>query len=271
MTLGILTDIHHNSQDAFPKICSEALPLMKSAMERFSLEEVDLVVDLGDRIDDRGKGLDLKLAHDVAGAFRRYRSPCEHLMGNHDSYFMTPSDWENVLGRPVQSRSWVIDGNRLVFFAADVDNGRGARDYSLRDAELEWLERELARDDRDTILFTHVPLMAGIMTGHYYFENKPGRAAFLNSIQARAIIERTGSVQLVVSGHVHWNSWGCCNGVHYVTLQSLTESFTTGGKACGAHSVLHIGSNEIRIRVLGADPIEFVLPRRLSGSRWVEP
>jgi hypothetical protein len=56
-----------------------------------------------------------------------------------------------------------------------------------------------------------------------------------------------------------------------VTLQSLTESFTTGGKACGAHSVLHVGSNEIRIRVLGSDPIEFVLPRRLSGSRWVEP
>lgn len=87
--------------------------------------------------------------------------------------------------------------------------------------------------------------MAGKMEKHFYFENKPGRCEFANAVDARRIIEQTGNVTLVVSGHVHWNSWTACNGVHYITVQSLTESFTTGGQPAGAYSTRTIRSTSL--------------------------
>ena len=262
LRLGVIADMHHNPVDGFPKICSSALPLLRRALDFSTRERVSGLVDLGDRIDDRERTADLALGKEISEVFHAYGIPREHLMGNHDSYSISVEEWESLLDRPLRSRASILGDYRLLYFCADVDNGRGARDYCLQDAELGWLERELPRDDRHTLIFTHVPLMAGNMAGNYYFENKPGRSAFLNAHRARRIIEESGNVLLVVSGHVHWNSLNFCNGVYYITVQSLTESFTTGGSPCGAHSLLQIDDDSIDLQVFGGDPIRFVVPRR---------
>jgi hypothetical protein len=52
-----------------------------------------------------------------------------------------------------------------------------------------------------------------------------------------------------------------------VTLQSLTESFTTPGRACGAFGLLEIGET-IDVTVFGLDPIRLRLPLRRLGAHW---
>lgn len=117
MKIALLSDIHHNPVDAPPKICSSAIQLMREVINFVNQYPFDAVVDLGDRIDDRGRDEDLSFANQVAHEMRCFKPTREHLMGNHDSYSLSTSDWEALLERPLSSRAFLIDEYRLIFFA----------------------------------------------------------------------------------------------------------------------------------------------------------
>jgi hypothetical protein len=262
----VVSDIHHNPVDGPPKLCSQALSLLERTICGATPEECDLMVDLGDRIDERGADRDEALAREVAALFQPLRVPRVHLMGNHDSYFLGRDRWSHILEQQVCSQTMDVGGYRLVFFCPDVNNQRGLHDYSLRPSELEWLAHAL-RTELPTLIFSHVPLLAGPLFGNYYFEGKRGRAEFLNAADARALIAPSNTI-LCISGHVHWNTWHALDGVHYVTVQSLTESFTTHPYPAGAATLIELGE-AITIDVRGRDPMRLRLRPREGGRCWL--
>ena len=69
----------------------------------------------------------------------------------------------------------------------------------------------------------------------------PGHAGYPEARQARKIMERSKKVILCVAGHVHWNTFNQINGIPYLSLHSLTESFTTPPDPSGAWAFLEIG------------------------------
>ncbi len=261
----LVSDIHHNPVDGPPKLCSHGRALLEPVISQTLSGEYDLLVDLGDRIDDRGAEHDIVLAGEVAALFKRSLAPRVHLMGNHDSYFLSAEAWSDILQEQVASRTMDVGGYRLIFFCPNVNNQRGLHDYNLASFELEWLEAAL-QTDLPTVIFSHVPLLAGPLFGNYYFEGKRGRAEYLNAADARAMIAGSNTI-LAVAGHVHWNTWHSVDGVHYVTVQSLTESFTTHPFPAGAFTVLEIGE-DIDIDVRGLDPMKLRLPLRKGDRRW---
>jgi len=265
LRLLIVSDIHHNPIDGPPKLCSQGRALLEPVISQAQSGEYDLLVDLGDRIDDRGAEHDTLLAREIAALFMQSRAPRVHLMGNHDSYFLSAETWSDILQEQVASKTMDLGGYRLIFFCPNVDNQRGLHDYALAPAELEWLGDAL-QTQLPTIIFSHVPLLAGPLFGNYYFEGKRGRAEYLNAADARAMIARSNTI-LAVSGHVHWNTWHSVDGVHYVTVQSLTESFTTHPYPAGASTVVEIGE-DIVIDVRGLDPMTLRLPLRKADRRW---
>lgn len=269
LKLLVVTDTHFNPVDAPPKLCSQGLELLERVIEESRTCRYDLLIDAGDRINERDPQEDDALARQVAQAFERAGCDRIHLMGNHDSYFLSQSSWSDILGVPTTSRIVEIKGFRLVFFCPDVDNERGRHDYCLTSAELAWLEEALATS-RLTLVFSHVPLLAGPLFGNYYFEGKPGRAEFINASAARDLLTASNAI-LAVGGHVHWNTWHSYEGVHYVTVQSLTESFTTHPAATGAYTILEIDDDRISIDVRGLDPMMLSLPIRKPRSRWRRP
>jgi 3',5'-cyclic-AMP phosphodiesterase len=75
---------------------------------------------------------------------------------------------------------------------------------------------------------------------------------------------------LALAGHVHWNTLTTIDGTPHLTLQSLTEAFTTG-QASACTAVLEIDRDVLRWTVSGQDPFAAQLPWRTSKARWFEP
>lgn len=104
------------------------------------------------------------------------------------------------------------------------------------------------------------------MTGNQYFESAfAAHACPVDSADARAIIERCRHVRLCVSGHAHWNDVQHVNAVTYLTLQSLTESWATGGLAAGAWTWLEL-EDVIRVFVHGRAPLRLEFAPTNAGG-----
>ncbi len=268
LKLAVVSDIHHG-EDKLTKRGSAALGLLDDFL-RFAGEwGADLIVDLGDRISDIDRDTDARLLAEVAARFVGLNTPHVHVNGNHDVAFLGEAANATALAQDGASRAIEIKGWRLIFWQADAYIPT-PDPFRLRKSDLDWLAAELPKSDAPTVLFTHVPLGGGAMTGNYWFQNNPEHAAYPNADDARALIADLGHVVLCVAGHVHWNSLHRADAIPHITLQSLTESFTTDGAAAGAWGTLEL-DDTIRWRAHGRDPIELTLPVRRPGERWETP
>lgn len=268
LRLAIVTDIHHGT----PKLTKRgdrALDLLDRFLDFCADWGPDIIVEMGDRINDQDRETDRRLLAEVAAKFSGLNTPRAHLDGNHDSDFLLPEDNAAALGA-VGHASRDLNGYHIVFWNASTKIPR-PEPFRASPADLEWLAADLAAADLPSIVFSHVPVSGASMIGNYWFQNKPQHATYPNAVEVRAIIEESGRVVLCVAGHVHWNSLHQAGGVPHITIQSLTESFTTGGEPAGAWATLEIGGGEIRWQTYGLDPIHMVLPLRSFGHRWAEP
>lgn len=243
--------------------------------ERFrkwlSSNSSDLVVDLGDRISDVDRTTDEKLIREIALWFSDISCPHFHLAGNHDLEKLTINENEKLLGFSLRSVSTDVNRFHLIFWNAGskLDHQNG---FSLLPEELVWLKEDLSRTELPTIIFTHIPLDNGSMKGNFYFEKAYPHHACYKSEEGekiRDVIERSKKVILCVNGHAHWNAYHCIDGIHYITLPSLTETFPTYPKVCESWAKLSVGE-DIHLRVFGNLPIEYRLPiRQLNTEHWL--
>lgn len=268
LKLAVVTDIHHG-RASLTKMGPAALGLLDRFVGFANDWGADMVVDLGDRITDRDNATDRALTADVAAVFQRVSAPRRHLLGNHDLEFMTAAEGEELLGVPLSSESFDLNGFHLVFWQADahVDKQRG---FSLPQTDLDWLAADLAATSLPSIVFTHVPLDGAAMTGNYWFEANRRYATYAETAAIRRVITGSGKVVLCLAGHVHWNKANVVDGIPYLSLQSLTESYTTAPEPAAAWSTVEVGDG-IHWCCHGADPMEMRLPLRPPGRRWTPP
>lgn len=267
LRLAFVTDIHHG-RDLGTKLGTQALPLLDRFKTWVNDAGIDLVVELGDRINDWDNPTDYRNTQDVAAAFEGVRVPRVHILGNHDNFDLSRAESEAAFQQSFASHSRDLNGRHLVFWNADTRVLPGG--FVIGEDDLRWLEADLAATELPTIVFTHVPLDSGSMVGNLYFESGPAAClgTYRNAAAARAIIEASGKVFLCVSGHTHWNMRNTIDGIHYVTIHSLTEAFTTWPHATGAWGFCSI-DDSIQVEVVGRDPIRHVLPIKPPGHRWV--
>jgi hypothetical protein len=103
---------------------------------------------------------------------------------------------------------------------------------------------------------------------NFYFEKAtPLGAHYAEGAAARDIIERSGKVIACLAGHTHWNVRNTIDGVHYITIHSLTESFTTHPYPTGAFGLLVIDEH-LTVEVFGRDPALHRLPIKPLGYHW---
>ncbi len=266
LSIGLVTDVHHGAQHG-TKVGSAALPLLREFEHWANRHPLDLVVELGDRINNVDAAADEALTRAVAPAFSKIAAPRAHLLGNHDNHDLSRTLAEAAMQVSFASWSRDLKGFHLVFWNANTC-AKGKQQFMADAAELAWLESDLAATELPTIVFSHLPLDEGSMIGNYYFEKYlAGFAHYGNSAQAREMLERSGKVILCVSGHTHWNARNTIDGIHYVTIHSLTESFTTWPHPTGAYALLRV-DEQIRIEVYGRDPAYYRLPVRALGAHW---
>ncbi|NDC37249.1 MAG: hypothetical protein EBZ48_04265 [Proteobacteria bacterium] len=269
LKIALISDIHHG-----PDLGSKKGTAAKRLFARFqrwvSGSGVGVVVDLGDRITDQGPELDRKRLSEVAEWFKKIRLPRYHLAGNHDIDCLSLSENEALLGEPLYSRSVIVQGWRLLFWAVDsrlsVETGLNAKP-----SELAWLRTELKKKRIPTIIFTHIPLGNGSYTGNFYFEKAVPHLAGYPPDQGekiREIIERSETVVMCINGHAHWNAYQCIDGIHYVTVPALTELFPSFPQPTTAWSMLDLKKDKARLEVFGNLPIVYEFTFKNPAKHW---
>jgi hypothetical protein len=265
LKIALIADIHHGV-DMGTKLGSAALALMQPFVDWVNAIGPALVVELGDRINDLDKDADRKWTQDVAHAFTAVQRPCVHILGNHDANQLSRAESENVMQTTFASHSRDVQGYHLVFWNSAVRSEHGG--FHLAPDDLGWLAADLAATDLPTLIFSHLPLDNGSMIGNFYFEKAvPTGAHYAEGAAARDVIERSGKVIACLAGHTHWNARNTIDGIHYITIHSLTESFTTHPYPTGAFGILAIDES-LTVEVFGRDPALHCLPIKALGYHW---
>lgn len=267
--IAIVADIHHG-QDSFTKKGTAALPLMADFARFVAETEPDAVVDLGDRISDENHDADLRLEREVAEAFRPIGRPLFHLCGNHDRDHLSVAENADILGQDLASTIVDLGDWLLVLWRADTLIRRPGG-FVLPEADLLWLAGVLRTAKKPIAVVSHVPISGHSQTGNYYFERNPDSATYPGGAERVRALLRAAPMPLVwVSGHVHWNTLTMVDGVPHLTLQSLTETFTTHPEPAASWGLLEL-SDAILWRAFGVDTFEAKITASEAARRWIAP
>jgi 3',5'-cyclic-AMP phosphodiesterase len=267
--IAVVADIHHG-RDTFTKRGTAALGLLNGFVDSVNAGNFDAAIDLGDRISDETAERDAALQREVMKSFRRLGNKrLHHVIGNHDLAMLSAEENSGILDAPLHTRAVIVGDHRIAFWQPDVSLTTD-RGLHLQDGDLDALEKLLNADDRPTLLVTHVPLSGHAQTGNYYFERNPGHATYAENAEIRGVIAKAPCPLLALAGHVHWNTLTMVDGIAHLTLQSLTETFTTGEPA-GSTAVIEIDGDEFRWTVGGLDRVSMTLPWPKARPQWRPP
>lgn len=266
--LCLVADIHHGA-DHLTKKGSQALPLFEGFARFVAETRPDAVVDLGDRISDVDEATDLRLEREVADAFGSIDARVFHLCGNHDRDHLTVAQNAEILGQPLASCTVDLGDWTLVLWRADSRIHRPGG-FSLPEADLLWLAGVVQSATKPLVIVSHVPVSGHSQAGNYYFERNPEMSTYPQAPRVRTILAAARVPVVAISGHVHWNTLTMVGGQPHLTLQSLTETFTTHPEPAGSFALLEL-SDAIDWRVFGADPFAVRLDAAATIRRWVAP
>lgn len=247
--IGIVTDIHAGLDNDYIK-GSLALKLFDEALNELKKHDPIMLLDLGDRTNDDSLEIRRNNIAELGKRFSALSIPRHHLLGNHD--FLPRAEQEQLLNTQLTNHSVVVEGWQLVFLYTFNDTVKGG----LTEDDLQWLGQTLSSNALPVIVFTHQPLDGVPTKGNTLFDAIPHYLTPTNHEKARAILEVSGKVKLVVNGHTHWNHLERMNGIAYTHLTAVTPLVQSKEKTT-AYSVLTLNENAITITVYGREPVEF--------------
>jgi hypothetical protein len=253
LRIGLVTDIHYGP-DVDVRVGSAAAALLGRFTERMRTQfHPQVIVDLGDRINDTSGEADRCGLAAVRELLEAAGVPLLHAWGNHDLVNVPTPEARAILGKKADYESLDVGGHRLVVLNTQdptVDRIGGA----LSDAQLDWLEDELATGSGPVIVFSHHPLDEQDPSRHWYFVDHPQHAHAANRQRARRILAASGRVRAVLNGHMHLNTVEVIDGIPYITVMSLVDAaMTRGPSGCFAEITITDGGT-IAVDVVGQWP-----------------
>ncbi|WP_449396000.1 metallophosphoesterase family protein [Devosia riboflavina] len=271
MKIAIITDIHHGPKSHTKETGWDGMATMEAFVEHANAIGADLLLDLGDHISDTDHATDVRAANEVANTLSQFKGPRYHVVGNHDVTNLSIGDNEDIFGQSMQSQVFDLGAARLILWQPGVNIGLPGGFAPTTDA-LPWLVETLKADSKPAIIATHVPLSGHSQIGNFYFENNYQYSTYPDHAAVRRAVEATGNAAMWLAGHVHWNTVTPVAGIQHVTIQSMSERFTTAPASANAFAVLEINDDLADLTVHGNDPFHAKLAFRRSGDRpWLTP
>lgn len=201
--LGLIADVH---QDVMP----DGVERVTAFVEAMQRSQAHGVVNLGDFCVPQARN-DAFLA-----AFDRFTGPKFHVLGNHDTdggftREQTLEYWRS----PARHYSRDEHGLHLVVLDGNDPDGKKGYPCSVNDAQLAWLEKDLAATTAPTVIFIHQPIDA--------FDKHVRTAAKVRAVLAKAN-EAAGfrKVIAVFSGHAHLDYVKESDGIPHVQINSAS-------------------------------------------------
>lgn len=267
LTLALITDLHFGPEASFGgklrKLTAQAAPLARAFVERINASvKPDLVVNLGDDIEDESPAADRARYSECQGILRGAAAELVNVAGNHDTIQLTEADLRGIWGREGELY-YALDrgGFHLVVLHT---RERKDHDVSLGEAQLAWIAADLAANPGPTIVAMHHSAADQDLTGNRWFEGSPHLCLVRERRALRALLEAHGDVRAVFNGHLHWNHLDVINGIPYVTLQSLIENLDDDAPGCAAaaHAIVRASKKRIVVEVMGAERARYQFDHR---------
>jgi Icc protein len=269
LTIGFVTDLHFGPaayhDGKLRKLTHHAADLTRGVVRAMN-EEIrpDLLVNLGDDIEDEGRDADLARYTECQGILRTAKAELINVAGNHDTIHLTREDL---------TRIWRLDAPSPLFYSLDrgdhhlvILHTLERKDVEVRipQAQLEWLKDDLARTKLPVIVLMHHSASEQDLSDSFWFKGLSHLALVKERADLRRILEESGKVRAVFNGHVHRNHLDVIAGIPYVTIQSLIENLDEDapGRPAAAHAVATITASRIVVRVRGNDPARYQFDRR---------
>jgi Icc protein len=262
LTLAIVTDLHFGPEalheGKLRKLTRLAGELTRDFVRRMNDEvHPDLVVNLGDDIEDESREADLARYGECQGILRALRAPLVNVAGNHDLIHINRDDLSGF---------WHRQGP--LYYAFDQGGWRFVvlhtierKDVDIRvpQPQMEWLRGELLTEGPRTIVLMHHSASEQCLDDSRWWPGRAHIALVKERAELRQIFEESGRVRAVFNGHLHWNNLDVIRGIPYVTLQSLIENVEDDapGRPAAAHAIVTLGQRRMVIRVRGNDPARY--------------
>jgi 3',5'-cyclic-AMP phosphodiesterase len=258
----LLTDVHFGPRAYYGgklrKLTDMADELTTAFVKRMNeSERPDLVVNLGDVIEDENRERDLEQYGRFLEILSGLASPVAHVAGNHDRINLSDADLLSLWGRSGRLHySFDLGGfHFLVIETIEIKD----RAVHLPEDETDFVERDLASTTLPTLVLMHHPASDQLLEGNRWFERAPHLCRIAERKQLRRAFEASGKVRAVFNGHVHWNHFDVIGGIPYFTLQSLIENVEDDapGRPAAAFTLCDIGEHRMVVNVFGADTARY--------------
>lgn len=263
LTLGIVSDLHFGPaayhEGKLRKLTHHAGDLARVVVRAMNDDiKPDLLVNLGDDIEDESREADLARYGECQAILRTAKAPLVNVAGNHDTINLTRDDL---------NRFWQREGN--LHYSFDHDSGwhftvlhtfeRKDVDVRIPRAQLEWIAEDLRQTARPTIVLMHHSASEQDLDDSRWFLGHANIALVAERADLRKILEESGKVRAVFNGHLHRNHLDVIRGIPYVTMQSLIENLDDDapGRPAAAHAVVRLSSERMVVRVRGNDPARY--------------
>ena len=262
LVFALVTDVHWGKEAGYDgklrKLTSHAQALTRQFVDRMN-ESVhpDLVVDLGDDIEDESREADRATYRQCFSLLSECTAPVRHVAGNHDLIHLTEDDLCELWGhRGPLYYSFDLRGAHFVVLYT-----RETRDVGvdIDEAQLEWLASDLEHANAPAIVLMHHAASEQDVTHSRWFYRAPHLCMVAERRRMRRILLASKKVLAVFNGHVHWNHFDLCDTIPFFTVQSLTENVDDDapGRPARAHAVCHLTDERLAVEVAGAEPARY--------------
>jgi 3',5'-cyclic AMP phosphodiesterase CpdA len=271
LTVGLVTHLHFGPEAAWRgklrKLTAHAGDLARAFVDRMNHEvKPDLVVNLGDDIEDESPEADRARYGECQRILRGADAELVNVAGNHDTINLAPAELLGVWGRDRAGGEELYSSFDRGGFHFVVLHTRERKDHdvSIGEAQLAWLEADLAVHPGPTVVLMHHSAADQDLRGSRWFEGRPHACLVRERRKIRALLEGHGEVRAVFNGHLHWNHLDVIGGLPYVTIQSLIENLDDDrpGRAAAAHAVVRLSDKRVVVEVEGAERARYQFDRR---------
>ncbi|MBO7722077.1 MAG: metallophosphoesterase [Kiritimatiellae bacterium] len=227
---GMITDLHYAEKDTidfggangsrYYRQSCEKLAECVMTMNRLS---PDFLIELGDFKDQSAdKGKTLACLDRIEKVFAGFKGDRYHVLGNHEMDCLSKPEVLSHIwnaGAPAEAHyAFTVGG--VTFAVLDGCYNSKMQDYfpgnwdwtdaNIPPAQLAWLEDVLAQSAGPAVVFCHQRI-----------DDKAGGAHGLkNAAAVRRVLEKSGKVKSVYTGHEHGGGFRELNGISYYTLRA---------------------------------------------------
>lgn len=240
LRVGLMTDLHYaDKPPTKTRFYREALAKLDEAVEVMNREKPNLVVELGDFIDQADSvEKEIEWLQTMESHFAKLSMPRHYVLGNHCVGTLTKQEFAANTKASGGHESFEAGGvTFLILDACFRSDGTpySRKNFDWKDAnlpasQLSWLESELNKASGPVIVLAHQRLDAD--KAH----------AVQNAPAARALLEKSGKVLAVFQGHSHKNDYQQIAGIHYTTLVAMVEGSGMENSGYSMFEVLADGS-----------------------------